>query len=333
MLRRMRSCILAIFIISSISCYMVGTKIYLPGKIAVSPLGRNVYVVYNNSDLKSAEIKLKTDKQVWNDALMWLHKDDSFVGVEGFKKETGGTIKSNVVRFNLTGTIVDKIYDSRDGEIVGLAYPSRNDKYLLFTSERIGDPKVNPLEGLNAKQSFVILDFERKEVIKRLENIGSSLNIDLHESPWLYDEDSFIYTISNERKVSLEGTDINPIRDSSRGVYLYDLKTDAKKLLVPEARFGICSPVNGQIAYILDKSIWIQNINDGSKKSIYQAGSKEKITNLHWTPDGKYIYLAYYKNPGSEWFSSSDEKLIEISSGKEISFNKIGQGFNAYTWK
>ena len=312
-----------------ISCSMSEKEIFLPGKITVSNSDRTCIIYDSNKDVK---FKLRDDKQFRYSGLKWMHKDDSFVGVEYLNTEKGLIYKGNLVRFDLTGKITERIYEAQDGELVGDTYLSRNDRRLMFILEIVGDIKINPLEGLNRQQSLVIMDFEQRKVFKRIENFGSSMSIDFEESPWLYDEDRLIYTVSSEKRIKVEGQDINSVAEGASGIYMYDLNTDQHKLLVPDGQFGICSPVNLQISYIKDKSVWVLDLKDNTTKMVYEAEEKQKVSNIHWTPDGKYIYLACFNNPGTDFFTTR-EKLIEVSTGEEIPFKKIGHGFIPYTWK
>ena len=203
---------------------------------------------------------------------------------------------------------------------------------MLFTSVKKENVNINPLEGLNPVRSLVIMDFNKGEVIRKIENIGTSLSFELHESPWLFDENRFIYSVSGEKKIMTDGVDIAPIQEDQLGIYVYDLVNDQKKLLIPGGRFGVSSPIDLQISYIKDQSIWMMDLKDSTTKIVYKAGSKEKISNIHWTPDGKYIYIASFYSLKPEHFKSV-EKLIEISTGKEVAFKKIEHGFYSYTWK
>lgn len=314
-----------------ISCSVDQKEIMLPGKISIES-SQGICSIYDNSDKVNIEFRLEENKQFWHSSLLWLHKEDAFVGIEGLKREPGITYQSNVVLFDSSGNLVERIYESKEGEIAGYAYPSRNDKKLMFLLESMGDIKLNPLEGLNRQQSLVIMDFEQRKVLKRIENFGSSMSIEINESPWLYDEDRLVYTVSGNRKISNEGTDINSVAEGASGIYVYDLNTNQHKLLVPNGRFGICSPIGLQVGYIKDRSVWVLDLKDNTSKMIYEVESNQKITNIHWTPDGKYIYLAYFTNPGTELFTNG-ERLIEISTSSEIPFKKIRHGFHPYTWK
>jgi len=326
---RIFSLVIACFIFTS--CFMSEREIPLPGKIAVSS-PEQVCSIFDNSDKRKVQFKLRDDNEISYGGLTWANQDDSFIGIEYLETATRGTSRGNVVRFDLSGNIIERIYESQEGEIAGSTYPSRNDKRLLFASQNKGDIKVNPLEGLSRMQSLVIMDLNQKKVVKRIENIGVAANFELRESPWLYDEDRFIYSISGENKIKIKGETINPVEEESAGVYVYDLTTDKKKLLIQGGRFGISSPTNFQLAFIKGQSVWMLDLKSNATKMIYEAGTKEKVSNIHWTPDGKCIYLVYFDYYVSDFFTSG-EKLIEVSSSKEVGFKKIGQGFGAYSWK
>ena len=119
----------------------------------------------------------------------------------------------------------------------------------------------------------------------------------------------------------------------SAGIYVYDLETDEHTLLVPDGRFAIASPNSNKIAFMKEKSIWVLNLDDSTEMMLYQFRPKEKVPNMHWTPDGKYIYVVSFNYYGVSDLFTSGEKLIEVSTGREVSFKKISHGFNPYTWK
>ncbi|MBI1767615.1 MAG: hypothetical protein HY015_11150 [Bacteroidetes bacterium] len=308
-------------------------QILLPGKIAGLSSDQTC-IIHDLGEIRS-KFQLRNDKEFSYSGLRWMYNDDSFIGVEYLRTESGRIYKGNIVRFGINGEIIDRIYESEDGELAGDTYPSRNDKKLLVTTERIGDKKKNPLEGLSRKQSVMIMDLEHKKVIKKIENIGSSPSLQIEESPWLYNGDRFVYSITSGRKIVNEGEVINPVEEGYAGVYIYDLTTDQKKLLIPGGRFAIASPIDNRVAYIKNnKSINVLDLNNNLEETVYEIGSKEKVPNVHWTPDGKHIYLVYFDYYlGLSDLFTSGEKLIEVSTGTEIPFEKIGHGFTSYTWK
>ena len=319
------------------SCHMSNNKslninkqeITLAGKIAVTPRGENTCFIFDNSDSSTAQFKVRNDKQREYSGFAWVNGRDSFVGVEYIKNAQTAINQGNIVCFDLSGNIISSIYESQNGEIAGGPYLSRKDRRLLFETQIKGDFKVNPFEGLSRELSIVIMDFNKKEIIKRIEKIGLSPNFEIYESPWLFDEDRFLYSISGDAKIITNGVRVNPKSEDDPGVYIYDISSDQKKLLIPDARFVICSPVDLRISYVKGPSIWIMDLKDSTEKILYKGEPKEYISNMHWTPDGKFIYMICYWKAREEF----REKLIEVSTNKEVPFKKIGHGFNSYTWK
>lgn len=306
-------------------------QISLPGRIAGLKLDRT-FVIYDSGKIKT-QFKLRDDEISYS-GLKWMYHNDSFVGIEYLQTKSGLTNRGNVVRFDIEGKIIDRIYESEEGELAGDAYPSWDDKKLLITSEKIGDRKDNPLEGLSRKQSVVIFDLERRKVIQEIENIGLSPNLQIEESPWLLDGNSFVYSLTSGRSIVNDGEIINPLEDGYAGIYIYDLVSGEKKLLVLGGRFVIASPTSNQIAYIIGKSIKVMDLNSRSEKTVYEIGSEEKVSNIHWTPDGKCIYFPYFDYyMGLSDLFTSGEKLIDVNSGEEVQFKKLKHGFHPYTWR
>jgi hypothetical protein len=121
--------------------------------------------------------------------------------------------------------------------------------------------------------------------------------------------------------------------EAVKGVYLFDVLSGERELLVPGGRSAIGSPTMDQIAYEKENSIRVMDLTTGTEKIIYKYTSREIPRGKHWTPDGKDIYFAYTYKWGVRDMFNTGEKLIEVNSGKEKSFKKIGHGFNPYTWK
>ena len=202
---------------------------------------------------------------------------------------------------------------------------------MLFTTQKVEDLKINPFEGLMRMNSIEVMDLQKRKIIATIENVGRSPSFNINESPWLCDERQFLYSITNDNKIVSQNKNLTPVNLDSTGIYVYDLSTNQKKLLVTGGSYAVCSPVNPEIAFKRDQSVWIMNMHSHIKKLIYKGKSEEKVTDIHWTPDGNYIYIASYNSSLDP--TSSTEKLINVVTQEEISFRKIGQGFNIYTWK
>src|SRR5690606_15109750 len=195
--------------------------------------------------------------------------------------------------------------------------------------------KIYPFEALTPMLSLVIMDLEQRNVITKIDSIGRDPNLKINESPWLYEGYRFVYSIDGGTKLKLEGEEkpINPV-EATEGIYLFDVPTGERKLLVPGGRSAIASPTSNQIAYEKDNSIRVLDLNTNQEKTIYKHGAKEKLRGKHWTPDGKSIYFAYTRQSGiTDILNDNGEKLIDASTGKEKPFKKIGHGFHPYSWK
>ncbi|CAN5501121.1 hypothetical protein BH10BAC4_BH10BAC4_17170 [soil metagenome] len=316
------------------SCNMINSGDPLPGKIVVSNSQKHEYFIYVDSDIPKSSFKLRYDNEVSYSWVEWLNTKDAFVGTEGIPGLTGMEYRCNIVQFDLSGKITGRIYEAEKGELASPRNSSGDDKYLLFTIEREADPIKYPFEGLAAMVSLAVIDLEKKEVIAKMDSVGRFPNLEIEESPWLHEGYRFVYSIDGGTKLKLEGEEklINPV-ETTEGIYIFDVASGERKLLVPGGRSAIASPTNNEIAYEKDNSIRVLDLNTNKEKTIYKHGSKEKLRGKHWTPDGKYIYFAYTYHWGVGDMFNTGEKLIEVSTGKEKPFKKIGHGFTSYTWK
>lgn len=300
------------------------SEIILPGKIAVSI--NDTCFIYDGAGIVSGKFKIRKEDQIEYGYFTWLHKKDSFIGIELLMYPAHKILQGNIVSFDLSGNIIDRIYDST-GEIAGIASLSANDSLLLFTSITRGNPGKDPFAGFNAEVSIVIMDFKKKEIMRRIE--GFTMALESLRSPWIYGENRFLFAISEDRKIIVEGERVNKKSKYDPGIYIYDLSTGQKKLLIADGHSVRCSPVDLRFSYIKGQSVYIMNLKDNSEKILY-TWEKGNIPHINWSPDGKFIYmLCYDKNR-----HGSQEKLIDADTGSEIPFKKIGHGFQTYySWK
>jgi hypothetical protein len=317
------------------SCNMINSGDPLPGKIVVSKTQEHEYLIYMNSDIPKSSFKLRDDNEVSYSWVEWLNTKDAFVGTEGIPGLTPMEYRNNIVQFDLSGKITDRIYEAEKGELAAPRNSSWDDKYLLFTIERLADPIKYPFEGLASMVSLAVMDLEQKKVVVKLDSVGRFPNLSIEESPWLHEGYQFVYSIYGGVKFKLKGQEelINPV-ESPEGIYLFDVLSGERKLLVPGGRSAIVSPTSNQIAYKKDNSLRVLDLKTNKEKIIYKHSPKEKLLNTHWTPDGKSIYFVYTYDLGiTDILNDNGEKLIDASTGKEKPFKKIGHGFYPYTWK
>lgn len=301
----------------------------LPGKIAVN-FDDSLYV-FDNSEAGVYQFPIK-GKNFEYGGLRWANNTNDLIGIEYLRNEKRAIGQGNLMCFNLAGKITKSIYVANHDEIAGHAYLSRKDKWILFATEQRGDIRLNPLEGLNRKKSLLILNYKTGKLVTKIEGIGTSLTFELRESPWVYDEDRFVYSVIGDKKIVDTNAEMPSVQGEKNGIYIYDVAANQKTLLIPEGRFAICSPAGFCIGYVKDQSIWIMDLKDKSTKKVFEVGAQDKIVSIHWTPDGKCIYIAYYKQNILDELSLG-ETLIDIKTIDEVPFKKIGHGFRPYTWK
>jgi hypothetical protein len=314
---------------------MINSGEPLPGKIVVTDTQKHECFIYVYSDIPKSSFKLRDDNEVSYSWVEWLNTEDAFVGTEGIPGLTRMEYRNNIVQFDLSGKVTDRIYEAEKGELASPRNSSWDDKYLLFTIEREADPIKYPFEGLAAMVSLAVMDLEQKKVVVKLDSVGRFPNLRIEESPWLHEGYQFVYSIYGGTKFKLEGQEelINPV-EKTEGIYLFDVLSGEHRLLVPGGHSAIASPTSNKIAYEKDNSIRVLDLNTNKEKIIYKHSPKEKLLSTHWTPDGKHIYFVYtYYSGITDILNDNGEKLIDASTGKEKPFKKIGHGFASYSWK
>ena len=334
--------IIALYLLSvcilSCSRDMSAQKVTLQGKILTFNSTDNLYQYYENSDTAQHSFNAKP----WNDSgtnyriSNWFNTNDAFVGYEFVAASSKMHSRRNIVSIDLSGRITDRIYEAEKGEWASPSYPSRDDKYLIFTSERNLDPKIYPLEGLNPMVALGIIDLRQKEVIIKMDSFGRESNIKIKESPWLQEGYRFVYSKGRGMQFVMEGEEqLTDLSENEDGVYIFDVATRKSSLLIPGGFSAIASPVANSIAYQKDNCIIVRDLNNNKEKIIYKYKSNINILNKHWTPDGKFIFISYHSNSIlGDLFRTSDEKLIDVTSGQEIPFKSIGwMLYGSFTWK
>ena len=316
---------------------MTKTAITLPGKILTSNSQKHLYFYYENSDTAKLSFKTRDDKDFIYSGLVWFNTKDAFVGNEYVAASSSMDTRTNIVSFDFSGKITDRIYEAEKGEIAWACYPSRDDKYLIFTSGRNLDPEIYPLEALAPMVALGIIDLEQKKVIIKIDSFGRLPNLKIEESPWLQGGYRFVYSMDGATQFILEGEEqpINPL-ETKGGVYIFDVAAGTSSLLIPGGFSAIASPTSNRIAYEKDNCIIVRDLSNNKEQTIYKYKSNETILGKHWTPDGKSVFISYLSRSSlGEMFKTTDEKLIDASSGEELPFKNIGwmQYGSSYTWK
>jgi len=261
------------------SCDISDSDKPLKGKIIVEPAqDSNCYIYgiqeYRNDSFKS--FKYRNDGELSYGFFRWLNTKDSFVGYEEVERHSNFFGHSNIALFDLSGKLVDYIYKAGNGEEAIPLYPSRDDKYFLFTTQ-LKEDKIPVL-------SLLIMNLEKREIVQRIDNIGREFDFNVHESPWLHGGYRFVYSIGELR----EADTISP------GVYAYDIISRERKMLIPGGHNAIVSPTSNEIAFEKDNSIKVFNLKTNEEKTLHNFCSSESLFNMHWTPDGEDTVRTFF---------------------------------------
>lgn len=314
------------FILSLNSCSVKGQEILLPGKIAVElgvGLPNDTCIIYDGD--KKHKFTLEKSGSRTFSGITWLNLVDAFLCMELIGNEEGTKfLHSNIVKVDINGNILDTIFQVHYPKSAGLLFMSGKDNKLLFLSSVTNENASVTEKFFNTPESMVIMDYNSRQILKTIDPIGA-LNLQLEESPWLPDENRFVYSITNARQVEIEGERPMEMADKP-GVYLYDIDKGGSTLLVPDATYAICSPLSDEIAFMKDQKVGIYKLQDKSIRWLYDF---TKSSVMHWTPDGNYIYIKEAKLLGH----GSVEKLIRVSDGEEVPFKTVKHGYYAFTWK
>jgi len=315
----------------SCSSGMTKTAITLPGKIMKSVPFQDTCFIYDDSDTAKLSFIARDDEDFAYSVTAWFNTKDAFVGDEYVAAASRMERRTNIVSFDLSGKIIDRIYEAEKGERAWACYPSRDDKYLIFTSERILGLESSPLEDFAPRVTLGIIDLDTKEVITKIDSFGRLPNIKIKESPWLQGGYRFVYSMDGATQFRLEGEE-QPINrlTTKAGVYIFDVASSKSSLLVPDGFSPIASPVSNQIAYEKDHCVIVMDLIDNRERVLYRYKSNETLLSKHWAPDGKSIFISYLsRSPLGELFKTSDSKLIDLGTGAEIPFKKIGMMYGS----
>lgn len=279
-------------------------------------------VIHLRIDSSWKEINLKAAKDKSYSGLILTNTTDNFLAVEYSKNEDGRTVEGDIIEFNINGDSINKVFDSKTGELVGNLCLSKNDNKLLFTLENDYFNPSDPIGQLNRPLNILIMDFKKREVIKKLDTVGMSMNLWINDAPWLSDENRFIYDFRTDRNIKMYNDTSEERISREPGIYVYNLSLNKHSLLIPGANAGEVSPREDKIAYLKGKGIYVYDVNTQSNELLFSLSTKDKTAQVKWTPDGQYIYFRSYRinNPSSNAFliRVSDKRKIRVSGISEF---------------
>jgi Tol biopolymer transport system component len=317
----------------SISCGTIFEK-------EVPTKGRAAYQEWPNRKLVDIiidstwrKIELKGDSTKDYSGLILANTSDEFIVIEYSKSKvypTGRTVEGDIVKMNLNGEVIDKIFDCEQGELTGNLALSKNDSKLLFTLEHDYFNPDDPIGQLNRPTNIYIMDYKTRGIIKKIDTIGLSMNAWLNDSPWLSDESRFIFDFRADRQIKMASDTSNSTPTQEPGIYLYDLIENKQILLIQGGYSGEVSPKADKIAFLKDKKVCVYNITTKKTEVLYTLKSNERTAYVDWTPNGEYVFFRRFKDYPLTLFTSSptlirlsDKKVMRVKTGDLFKANDV----------
>lgn len=288
-------------------------KISITGRTALFDSRNNIIHIRNDSNWQ--KIELNGDKNKSYSGLILNNRADNFLVVEYSENKSGRTVEGDIVAFNIHGDSINKVFDSKTGELAGNLCLSKNDTKLLFTLKNDYFKPSDPLGQFNRPVNILIMDFKTRAIVRKLDTVGMSLNVWINEAPWLSNENSFIYDFRTDRNVKMYNDTSEERRIKQAGIYLYDINLDKTSLLIPDGYSGVVSPLEDKIAYLKDKGIYVYNVSTKASELLYSLNNNEKTAFVNWTPNGDYIY---YESYSVNYLGANRAFLIRISDKRKF---------------
>jgi len=302
----------------------------LEGKILTKRLNNDTCTIYSGKDIFYFNLPKKPGYDY--DIISWMNSKDLIIGAEYKKSPRNYTLKSDLIILSPQGELIEKLYETKPNEHVCYAFSSYSDSLLLLITRYDNKEKIDNL--FISPITLIIFDLNKKIVIQRIEDFCSRINFELVESPWSPDENFIVYSILDKYNSILIEKNDNSIIQTKPGIYIYNIHNKSIQVISNNGHNAVWSPNNDFIAYMFENEIRLYNISDSNTKVLYEAESFERVKDMHWSPDGKYVFVTcpkYYNN--NNFLFDYNEKLIRIADGKQVNFHKISKGIVWYTWK
>src|SRR6266850_2178623 len=191
--------------------------------------GRTAYQEFPTKDLVDiiidstwSKVELKGDSTKEYSGLILANTSDEFIVVEYSKSKvypTGRTVEGDIVKMNINGEVIEKIFDCEQGQLTGNLALSKNDKRLLFTLDHDYFNPNDPIGQLNPPVNIYVMDYRTRNIIRKLDTVGFSLNVWINNEPWLSDETTFIYDFRTDRRINMVDDTTNAVAGRQPGIY------------------------------------------------------------------------------------------------------------------
>lgn len=280
-------------------------KIELPQKIFV-------YRSYDSKIYYLGE-KLECHLNNFQRILGWLKQEDLLLMLDQPIDDKGNFLSSNILLRNIKNEIIDSLYSPNveKGEYISSVLMSPDDKYLYV---KIGfNNKIDSI----TRDLIRIFDISLKKTVGEMTGWGDNneihTNFDYYFSP---DGRYLLYSIYD-------------------GIYMLDVETKERTKLVNGGSDAIWSPAGNLIAYIHDTDrVYIYSLIDETNKLFYTPPQNERLDQIYWTPDGKYLFVATVRLKGLIKAGQKTMMLINIQDKSvhysDELYDKLG---SIFWWK
>jgi hypothetical protein len=279
------------------------------------------------------KIELRGDSTKEYSGLILANTSNEFLVIEYSKSRvypTGRTVEGDIVKMNFNGEVIEKIFDCEQGQLTGDLALSKNDSKLLFTLEHDYFNPDDPISQMNRPTNVYIMDYKTRDIIKRIDTIGLSLNAWINDNPWLSDESRFIYDFRTDTKIKMANDTSNSTPPGQPGIYLFDLRTNQQSLLIEGGYSGEVSPTADKIAFLKDKKVCVYDVTTKTTDILYTLKSYERTAYIDWTPNGEHIFFRRFKDYPLYLFTSSrtlirlkDKKVMKVKDYDLFKLNGV----------
>lgn len=320
---------LIFLLISFCSC---SAQMELPGLVAYQPYPEDLRIYAGKKLLKKTKLKQiagkeKDIKYISYSGFNWFNNKDLFICQEHLESTywRKSSLKGSLVVSDISGKIVDTIYLAKTYEFVLNYNLSSSDNKVVFSSAQHPDTVDLFFEPL----TIHVVDMKTKKELRTLKDFCWFYNFNAYESCWSPDESKFVYSLTDWRKFSSQKPP-PPVRPL--GIYYYDIVKDEHIKVSDYGENPLWSPLNDTIAYILDwRKIMFYSYKTKEVEVFYEPADNEKITAMHWSPDGEYLLIAGNTVKGDR--KKPYERLIKISTKEIVKYKSIGITDSYFSWK
>jgi len=258
----------------------------------------------------------------------WMNTTEEF-----FLPETDGGSILNI--FDNCGSLRDTVHlqiEENEIDLYGV-YFSRNDSLILFASRY--NQNILPSGSPSIPGNINVYDYKSHKLIFKMDTVAPGIKIKIEELPWSSDNSCFTFAISDrysEMFSKLHSDTLNYKLDE--GVYVANIIDNRITKISNKGEKSVWSPADNKIAYFANDKVYVYDLDSNETKEIYSTTFYEVISRLHWSPDGRYLYIECPK----KYFNSKlllfhREKAIELNSLQVIDIDSENFFGSDYSWK